>query len=122
LARPSTVERVWEGSWVRRSRPDDLHRRARVLLFARVALSQMDVPTRQAYVMALVSPAERTAAAATTNSARYVTRPFGAVLGGLVASLAIGAPFVIAGSIKSGYDLVLWRWFRTVPLPEDIPS
>ena len=50
-----------------------------VLLFARVALSQMDVPTRQAYVMALVSPAERTAAAATTNSARYVTRPFGAV-------------------------------------------
>ena len=47
------------------------------LLFARVALSQMDVPTRQAYVMALVPPAERTAAASATNSARYVTRPGG---------------------------------------------
>jgi MFS family permease len=90
------------------------------LLLARTALSQMDVPTRQAYVMALVSPAERTAAAATTNSVRYLTRPFGAVLGGLVASVAIGAPFVIAGSIKCGYDLVLWRWFRTVPLPEEV--
>ena len=51
------------------------------LLLARVVLSQMDVPTRQAYVMALVSPAERTAAAATANSARYLTRPFGAMLG-----------------------------------------
>ncbi len=89
------------------------------LLFARVALSQMDVPTRQAYVMALVSPAERTAAAATTNSARYLTRPFGTALGGLVASVGIGAPFVIAGSIKIAYDVVLWRWFRTVPLPEE---
>jgi predicted MFS family arabinose efflux permease len=89
------------------------------LLFARVALSQMDVPTRQAYVMALVTPAERTAAAATTNSARYLTRPAGVVLGGLVGSVAIGAPFVIAGSIKSVYDLVLWRWFRTVPLREE---
>ena len=89
------------------------------LLFARVALSQMDVPTRQAYVMALVSPAERTAAAATTNSARYITRPFGTALGGVVASAAIGAPFLIAGSIKSAYDLTLWRWFRTVPLPKD---
>jgi predicted MFS family arabinose efflux permease len=89
------------------------------LLFARVLLSQMDVPTRQAYVMALVSPEERTAAAATTNSARYLTRPFGTALGGVVASVAIGAPFLIAGSIKSVYDIVLWRWFRTVPLPDD---
>ena len=92
-----------------------------VLLFARVALSQMDVPTRQAYVMALAAPAERTAAAATTNSARYLTRPFGAALGGLVASSAIGAPFLIAGTIKSAYDLTLWRWFRHVPLPEETP-
>jgi MFS family permease len=91
-----------------------------VILFLRVALSQMDVPTRQAYVMALVSPAERTAAAATTNSARYLTRPFGTALGGVVASAAIGAPFLIAGSMKSAYDVVLWRWFRTVPLPETV--
>ena len=46
-----------------------------VLLLARFALSQMDVPTRQAYVMAVVDPSERTAAAAYTNTARYLTRP-----------------------------------------------
>jgi hypothetical protein len=89
------------------------------ILLARVVLSQMDVPTRQAYVMALVTPAERTSAAATTNAARYVARPFGAIFGSVAASTAIGAPFVIAGSIKSVYDLVLWRWFRGIPLPEE---
>ena len=52
------------------------------LLLARVALSQMDVPTRQAYVMALVEPEERTAAAAYTNTARYVVRPLGPTLAG----------------------------------------
>lgn len=87
-----------------------------VLLFARQALSQMDVPTRQAYVMALVDPAERTAAAAYTNTARYVVRPVGPLLAGLAQQTALGVPFVLAGSIKSVYDLVLWRWFRTVPL------
>lgn len=92
-----------------------------VLLFARVALSQMDVPTRQAYVMTMVTPGERTAAAAATNTVRYVTRPFGAALGGLAASAALGAPFVIAGSIKSAYDLVLWRWFRGVTSPAGEP-
>jgi hypothetical protein len=45
-----------------------------------VGLSQMDVPTRQAYVMALVEPAERTAAAAYTNTARYLVRPVGPAL------------------------------------------
>jgi predicted MFS family arabinose efflux permease len=87
-----------------------------VLLFARQALSQMDVPTRQAYVMALVDPTERTAAAAYTNTARYVVRPVGPFLAGLTQQTALGLPFVLAGSIKSVYDLVLWRWFRTVPM------
>lgn len=87
------------------------------VLLARALLSQMDVPTRQAYVMALVPATERTAAAATTNSVRYVTRPVGTLLGGLAASAAIGLPLVIAGSIKSAYDLVLWRWLRTVEVP-----
>ena len=87
------------------------------LLMGRVILSQMDVPTRQAYVMALVEPEERTAAAAATNTARYLTRPVGPLLAGATQALAVGAPFVIAGSIKSAYDLVLWRWFRTVELP-----
>ena len=52
------------------------------LLLARVTLSQMDVPARQAYVMALVEPGERTAAAAYTNTARYLARPLGPVLAG----------------------------------------
>jgi predicted MFS family arabinose efflux permease len=92
------------------------------LLLLRVVLSQMDVPTRQAYVMALVDPAERTAAASVTNTARYLVRPIGPLLAGTVQTVGLGAPFVLAGTIKSIYDLVLWRWFRTVPIPEDIPE
>jgi MFS family permease len=96
-------------------------RLAVVLLLARVALSQMDVPTRQAYVMALVEPGERTAAAAYTNTARYLVRPVGPALAGASQSIALGAPFLIAGVVKGAYDLVLWRWFRTVELPaEDV--
>src|SRR5207237_7650099 len=54
------------------------------LLLARSVLSQMDVPARQAYVVSMVDPAERTAAAAYTNSARYVTRPLGPAGAGLL--------------------------------------
>lgn len=88
------------------------------LLLARVSISQMDVPTRQAYVMTLVPPAERVPAAAYTNTARYVVRPAGPALAGAAQSIALGAPFAIAGTIKSVYDVVLWRWFRHVPLPQ----
>lgn len=91
------------------------------LLLARVALSQMDVPIRQAYVMALVTPEEQTAAAAYTNTARYIVRPVGPALAGAVASISLGAPFVIAGTIKAAYDVVLWSWFRHVPVPEEVP-
>ena len=92
---------------------------AMALLLARTALSQMDVPTRQAYVMALDTPEERTAAAAYTNTARYVVRPLGPVLAGAAQSVALGLPFALASSIKGAYDLVLWRWFSGVPLPQD---
>lgn len=88
------------------------------LLLGRQALSQMDVPTRQAYVMELVEPGERTAAAAYTNTARYVVRPLGAMLAGVILQASFGAPFVIAGVGKGVYDLALWSWFRRVPLPE----
>jgi len=87
------------------------------LWLARVSLSQMDVPARQAYVMALVDPGEQTGAAAYTNTARYLTRPLGPVLAGASQSIALGLPFLLAGVIKSGYDLALWRWFRHVPVP-----
>jgi MFS family permease len=87
--------------------------------WCRVALSQMDVPARQAYVVAMVDPEERVAAAAFTNTARYVSRPFGPALSGaLMQSVAVGAPFVVAGSIKAVYDVVIFFTFRRVPLPE----
>jgi MFS family permease len=89
------------------------------LLLARTCLSQMDVPTRQAYVMALVPSAERTAAAAATNTARYVTRPVGPALAGLLEPVGLAWPFLVAGATKSVYDLVLWRLFRPVQLPAD---
>ncbi len=87
------------------------------LLIARTSLSQMDVPTRQAYVMNLVEPDERTPAAAYTNTARYVTRPFGPPVASALSGIALGLPFAVAGSIKVLYDLTLWAWFRRVPLP-----
>ena len=88
-----------------------------ILLIARASLSQMDVPTRQAYVMNLVEPDERTPAAAYTNTARYVTRPFGPPVASALSGIALGLPFAVAGSIKVLYDLTLWAWFRRVPLP-----
>jgi len=87
------------------------------LLLGRTCLSQMDVPTRQAYVMALAPPGERTAAAALTNTARYLTRPVGPALAGLLQPLGLAIPFLLAGAVKSGYDLALWRLFRPVQLP-----
>jgi MFS family permease len=88
------------------------------LLLARTTLSQMDVPTRQALVMTAVTPAERTSAAAATNAARYTVRPFGPLLAGVVQQITLGAPLVLAGGIKAGYDLALWRWARHLPPSE----
>ena len=82
------------------------------LLLARTTLSQMDVPTRQALVMTVVTPAERTAAAAVTNAARYTVRPFGPLVAGLVQQISLGAPLLVAGTVKAGYDLALWRFAR----------
>lgn len=88
------------------------------LLLGRQSLSQMDVPTRQAYISNLVEPSERTAAAAYTNTARYLGRSLGPVLAGAAQQIALGAPFVIAGSLKTAYDLALWAWFRRVPIDD----
>lgn len=87
------------------------------ILLARFALSQMDVPTRQAYVVAVVDPAERTAAAGATNAARYVTRPVAPLLAGPLVQVSLGAPFVVAGVLKSAYDLGLYAVFRKVEPP-----
>jgi MFS family permease len=93
-------------------------RAAIVLLFARFALSQMDVPTRQAYVVAMVEPEERVAAAAYTNTARYVVRPLGPLVAGPIIAVSLGAPFVIAGALKSVYDLGLYALFRKAEPPD----
>lgn len=90
---------------------------ALTFLVARALLGQMDVPTRQAYVMALVAPSERTAAAAYTNTARYVARPWAALVAGPLQSIGAGLPFAVAGTLKTIYDVALWRWFRNVELP-----
>jgi predicted MFS family arabinose efflux permease len=82
------------------------------LLLTRSLLSQMDVPTRQAYVVGVVDPDERTAAAAYTNTARYATRPLGSLAAAPIMQLSLGAPFVIAGALKSAYDLALYAAFR----------
>jgi len=86
-----------------------------VLLLARTSLSNMDVPTRQALVMRVVEPSERTSAAAVTNAARYSVRPLGPLIGGLLQQVALGLPLLVAGVVKGGYDLALWRWSRRLP-------
>ncbi len=84
-------------------------------LLARHLLSQMDVPTRQAYVMALVEDHEREAAAALTNVARTVAQAISpAATGWVMQVVALGAPFVLGGGLKLVYDLLLWRTFRDV--------
>ena len=90
------------------------------LLLTRYALSQMDVPTRQAYVVSVVDPEERTAAAAYTNTARYAARPFGPAIGGLLMQhVALAGPWVAAGGVKIVYDAVLYAMFRRSPVPSE---
>jgi nitrate/nitrite transporter NarK len=83
------------------------------LLLLRSLVTQMDVPTRQAYLMAIVSPDERSAAAGITAVARSVgtaLSPFFATVLAGSAALA-GVPFFLAGAMKIGYDLMLYRGF-----------
>ena len=85
------------------------------LLYARQLLSQMDVPTRQAYVMAVVEDHEREAAATTTTLWRTVTQAISpSVTGWVMASVALGAPFVLGGGLKIVYDVMLWVTFKDV--------
>ena len=88
---------------------------ALVLLYARQLLSQMDVPTRQAYVMAVVDDHEREAAATTTTLWRTVAQAVSpTVTGWVMASVALAAPFVLGGGLKIVYDLLLWVTFKDV--------
>ena len=90
------------------------------LLGVRHLLSQMDVPTRQAYVMAIVEDHEREAAATTTNIARTVAQAVTpALTGWVMQAVALGAPFVAGGALKIAYDLLLYWTFKDVKLKPD---
>jgi predicted MFS family arabinose efflux permease len=90
------------------------------LLWLRHLLSQMDVPTRQAYVMAIVEDQEREAAASLTNAARTTAQAITpALTGWVMQAVALSAPFVLGGALKIVYDVLLWVAFRDVPLPDE---
>ena len=91
-----------------------------VLLFIRSALSQMDVPTRNSYVMAVVSPRERAAAASVTSVPRSLASAASPMIAGYLLGLSsFGWPLIAAGGLKIVYDLALLATFRTVRPPEE---
>lgn len=90
------------------------------LLMLRSLLSQMDVPTRNSYVMAVVTPPERPAAASVTSVPRSLASAIGPVIAGYLLLLSgFGWPLLIAGLLKSGYDLALFALFSHVRPPEE---
>jgi predicted MFS family arabinose efflux permease len=91
-----------------------------VLLMARSALSQMDVPTRASYVMAVVSPEERPAAASVTSVPKTFAWATGSIISGYLLTLSgFGWPLLIGGAIKAGYDILLLIKFRRIRPPEE---
>jgi MFS family permease len=93
---------------------------AALLFLLREGLVEMDVPTRQSYVLALVVPEERTMASGVTNLVRtsaWAVAP--AFAGHLMQAVALGTPLVIGASMKIAYDLLLWTGFRRLRPPEE---
>ncbi len=90
------------------------------LLLVRSLLSQMDVPTRTSYVMAVVTPAERQAAASLTAVPRSLAAAMSpSVAGWMLASASFAWPLLFAGALKIAYDLMLLAQFRHVRPPEE---
>jgi MFS family permease len=90
------------------------------LLLCRQSLSQMDVPTRQSYVMSVVDEEDRTPAAGFTNVTRSVAQSVSpSVAGYAIANLWIGSIFVISGTLKLVYDVLIYRNFRKIKPPEE---
>jgi hypothetical protein len=91
------------------------------LLLLRAALSQMDVPTRTSYVMAVVTPAERPAAASVTAVPRSLASAISPAISGVLLTTAFaGLPLVLCGALKIVYDLALLWSFRHVRPPEEV--
>jgi MFS family permease len=93
-----------------------------IVLLARFSISQMDVPTRQSYTMAVVAPDERSAASGVTGIARSVGAALSPTLTGFFLSIPVllSAPFFLAGGLKIIYDLLLYRSFQRVKPPEEL--
>ena len=92
------------------------------LLYARQLLSQIDVPTRQAWVMLVVPDHEREAAATTTTLWRTSAQAISPLATGwIMQSLALSAPFVLGGTLKIVYDVLLWRTFKDLE-PHEAPG
>ncbi len=94
------------------------------LMLLRFSISQMDVPTRQSYTLAVVAPDERSAAAGFTNIARSLGAALSPLLSALLLAnpLLINAPLFLAGGLKIAYDLLLYRRFRALKPPEEQPD
>ncbi|MBA3871429.1 MAG: MFS transporter [Anaerolineae bacterium] len=91
-----------------------------IMLLLRFSISQMDVPTRQSYVVAVVSPDERAAAAGVTGIARTVGAMFSPLItGSLLGAGLLSVPFFLAGGLKLLYDYSLYRSFKTIKPPEE---
>jgi MFS family permease len=92
------------------------------MLLLRLSLSQMDVPVRQSYVMAVVPAQERAAAASVTNVPRSLAAAVSPLAtGALLGVTSFGWPLICAGVVKSVYDLLLLAQFRGVKPPEEVP-
>ncbi|MDA8391720.1 MAG: MFS transporter, partial [Actinomycetota bacterium] len=93
---------------------------AAALLLARALLVEMDVPTRQAYMSAVVAPEERQAAAAYVSRGKQLGRATGPLVGGFSFAEIGSGVFAVGGAVKIAYDLMLWRSFRTVKMQERV--
>jgi len=95
-----------------------------ILYLIRMTMSQMDVPTRQSYIVAIVSEDERTAASGLTNVSRNIAQTISPSLFGYIfqSSLSLAAPFVLGGVIKIIYDLALYFNFRNIKPKDELYS
>jgi MFS family permease len=95
------------------------YRLAVLVLILRFSISQMDVPTRQSYVVAVVAPDERAAASGITTIARSLGASLSPMFSGALMTVSPAAPFLISGGLKILYDLLLFKGFRSVKTPEE---
>lgn len=91
------------------------------LFFARMSLSQMDVPTRQSYIMGVVGENERIPAAVFTNTSRNISQAISpSITGIIIQTLSLSAPFVVGGVLKIVYDIGIFFSFRKIKPPEEL--